>query len=82
MKKLFLIALCIQNMYCFGQQTEWICGTPDIDSTTYENLPWTNNNDYFISFYDSLIIAFSTLPESGLDAEGYVPTGNRIFLIK
>jgi hypothetical protein len=70
MKKLLLIVLGIQSFYCFGQSQEYECGAPDIDSATYENLPWTNNNDYYINFYDSLITVFSTLPESGLNAEG------------
>lgn len=46
------------------------CGSDYIDSAAYEKLPWTNNNDYYINFYDSLITAISTLPKSGLNAEG------------
>jgi hypothetical protein len=51
---LLLFITCSMKFYAQDTSTMGKCGTPDMDTTAFKNLPWYDNNDYLEYFLDSI----------------------------
>lgn len=54
LRTLFIIYFSIgylQNAYA---ETDTICGTESLDSATFVNLPWIENNQFLLNLVDSI----------------------------
>ncbi len=57
MKKYLLILaciLCLQNVFAQTDTSFKPCGTEDIDTTEFQQLPWFDNNQFLENFLDSI----------------------------
>lgn len=55
MKKLFCFLLLIFfTFFAQAQDSTSLCGTADMDTTEFKQLPWFDNNDLLETFLDSI----------------------------